>query len=99
MTLPQILEVVHRAYPDAFTRCCWDEEASRPIHGTGDTLAGFVVAEIAETYDQAADTATQLAEGERVLTRAGRTLSCLAAALRQQRIRPLEPTPKRKESS
>ena len=51
MKLNELLEIVHRAYPDETTRECWDAKKQRVRTGKGDTLAEFVVGEIADTFD------------------------------------------------
>ena len=39
MKLNELLEIVHRAYPDEHTRRCWDAKKRKVRTGTGDTLA------------------------------------------------------------
>jgi len=52
MTLNELLEIVHGAYPEEHTRLCWDETRRRVRTGTGDTLAEFVVGEVVDTYEE-----------------------------------------------
>ena len=70
MKLNELLEIVHRAYPDELTRKCWNREMQRPCGGAGDTLAEFIVREIADTYDAEASDEAQLDEALRVMRRA-----------------------------
>ena len=70
MKLNELLEIVHRAYPDEFTRECWDSRRQRARSGSGDTLAEFIVREIADTYDAEATDEAQLDEALRVMRRA-----------------------------
>ena len=60
MKLNALLEIVHRAYPDETTRECWDSRKQRARSGSGDTLAEFIVREIAETFDRTASDEGQL---------------------------------------
>ena len=60
MKLNALLEVVHRAYPDETTRECWDSRKQRARSGSGDTLAEFIVREIADTFDRTASDEDQL---------------------------------------
>ena len=50
MKLNELLEIVHRAYPDEHTRRCWDAKKRKVRTGAGDTLAEFIVREIADTF-------------------------------------------------
>ena len=70
MTLSELLEIVHRAYPSEDTRRCWDAKKQKVRTGAGDTLAEFIVREIAETYDAEASDEAQLDEALRVMRRA-----------------------------
>ena len=70
MKLNALLEIVHRTYPDETTRECWDSRKQRARSGSGDTLAEFIVREIAETYDAEASDEAQLDEALRVMRRA-----------------------------
>ena len=60
MKLNDILEIVHKAYPDEHTRRCWDAKKQKTRTGTGDTLAEFIVREIADTYAVDAPAENQL---------------------------------------
>ena len=71
MKINELMEIVHKAYPDEFTRNYWDEKKKQPDpHGSGDTLAKFIVMEIYETFDPRAKRAAQLKEAARVMRRA-----------------------------
>ena len=60
MKLNELLEIAHRAYPEEHTRLCWDAKKQKVRTGTGDTLAEFVVREIADTFDTDAPEENQL---------------------------------------
>ncbi len=60
MKLNELMEIVHRAYPDEHTRLCWDEKSQQTRGDQGDTLAEFIVREVAETYEATADTGEQI---------------------------------------
>lgn len=50
--LNTLMEVVHNAYPDEITREYWDSEVETPKSSSGDTLAEFIVRELADVYDK-----------------------------------------------
>ena len=60
MELNDLLEIAHRAYPEEHTRLCWDAKKQKVRTGTGDSLAEFVVREIADTFDADAPEENQL---------------------------------------
>lgn len=60
MKLNELLEIAHRAYPEEHTRLCWDAKRQKARTGTGDSLAEFVVQEIADTFDADAPEENQL---------------------------------------
>ena len=60
MKLNELLEIAHRAYPEEHTRLCWDAKKQKVRTGTGDSLAEFVVREIADTFDADAPEENQL---------------------------------------
>jgi uncharacterized protein YqgQ len=82
MKLNDLMEIVHKAYPDELTREYWESIESRmdPL-GSGDTLAEFVVREIADTYDSGATDKEQLYEAARVIRRAENDCARVAEAL------------------
>ena len=60
MKLNDLLEIAHRAYPEEHTRLCWDAKKQKVRTSTGDSLAEFVVREIADTFDADAPEENQL---------------------------------------
>lgn len=88
MELNAIMDIVHGAYPDAMTHNYWDPVLRRPAPGTGDTLAEFIVKEIADTYDGEAPHSTQLTEAIRVLERARSDVGSVITALEHARSLP-----------
>ena len=90
MKLDELLEIVHRAYPDGLTRACWNKARQRACGGAGDTLAEFIVREIADVYDASASDEDQLGEALRVVRRACAELAGVAAALEESFPRRLE---------
>ncbi len=84
MTLIELLDIVHHAYPDGATRECWDAERGRACSGSGDTLAEFIVREIADTYDASFSDEEQLAETVRVMERACGEIGDVIEALQSE---------------
>lgn len=84
MKLNELLEIVHRAYPDEQTRNCWDKDKQRARSGGGDTLAEFIVREIADGYDAAATDRAQIADALLAMHRAQGELDAVAKALDRQ---------------
>ena len=60
MTLNDLMEVVHAGYPEEHTLICWDAKRQKVRTGIGDTLAEFVVGEIADTYEETSTDDMQL---------------------------------------
>ena len=85
MKLNKLLEIVHRAYPDEMTRECWDSRSQRARSESGDTLAEFIVREIADTYDAEATDEAQLDEALRVTRRACTELTGVIEALEERK--------------
>jgi hypothetical protein len=82
MKLNAIMEIAHKAYPDEGTREYWDEMTGEVDEaGSGDTLAQFIVREIAETYDSGANDQEQIDEAARVIRRAENVMALVAEAL------------------
>ena len=79
--LNDLMEIVHNAYPDEFTREYWDEKKSMPKESSGDTLAEFIVREIHDTFDPKAAASAQLQEAARVMRTAERELGEIAEML------------------
>lgn len=88
MKLNAIMDIVHSAYPDAMTRNYWDPVQRRPAPGMGDTLAEFIINEIADTYDGEADHSIQITEAIRVLERGCSDLRSVITALENARSLP-----------
>ena len=62
----------------------YDTETGEPItHASGDGLAGFIVTELAETFDEKATDEDQLAEAARAMNRARLDLDNVIAALKR----------------
>ena len=85
MKLNALLEIVHRAYPEEHTRQCWDAKKQKVRIGTGDTLAEFVVGEIADTFDPDAPAEKQLDEALSAMRWACTELEAVIRALEERR--------------
>jgi hypothetical protein len=81
MKIQELLEIVHRSYPDGTTRDYWDEEMQGVTGGFGDQLAEFIVNEIADTYVETNTDEEQLDEALRVMRRACTDIGAVAEAL------------------
>lgn len=84
MKLNELLEIVHRAYPDEHTRRCWDAKKRKVRTGAGDTLAEFIVREIVDTYDAAATDRAQIADAVLAMNKAQGDLDAVAKALERR---------------
>ena len=84
MKLNELLEIVHRAYPDEHTRRCWDAKKRKVRTGAGDTLAEFIVREIVDTYDAAATDRAQIADAVLAMNKAQSDLDAVAKALERR---------------
>ena len=85
MTLNELLEIVHRAYPDEQTRLCWNAKKQKVLTGAGDTLAEFVVGEIADTFDPNLPTEKQLDEALSAMRWAYTELEAVIRGLEEHR--------------
>lgn len=85
MTLNELLEIVHRAYPDEQTRLCWNARKQKVRTGTGDSLAEFVVGEIADTFDPNVPTEKQLDDALSAMRWAAIELEAVIRALEERR--------------
>jgi hypothetical protein len=85
MKLNQLLEIVHGAYPDGATRACWDANRRKARTGMGDTLAEFVVRELADTYDGMATNDGQLNDALDAMRRAAGELGAVIIALEKRK--------------
>ena len=92
MRINELMEIVHRHYPDGYTRNYWDDEkgAPRPFGSSGDRLAKFIVQEITETYSADESSEEQLEEAMRVMRAAVDELERVIGGLRR-RQRELDP--------
>lgn len=83
LTLVQLLEAANSVYPDGQLSWYFDETTGAPINNPdgGDTLALFIVLELAETFDKNAERAAQLGEAIRVMERAASDVNGVVAAL------------------
>ena len=84
MTLNELLEIIHRAYPDELTRECWNEARQRACGGAGDTLAEFIVREIADSFDAKSTDRAQVADALLAMHRAQGELAAVAKALERR---------------
>lgn len=85
MTLLEILNIANDEYPDAYLTEYYDmTTGEHKQDGQGDTLAKFIVIELSETYDEAANTAWQLMEAARVLRMAETELHRMAEAFEEK---------------
>lgn len=85
MKLNQLMEVVHAGYPDGMTRLCWDKKGQRARGDQGDSLAAFIVAEIADSYDGMATTGEQLDDALDALRWATTELGAVIVALERRK--------------
>lgn len=85
MTLLEILNIANAEYPDAYLDEYYDTTTGRrKQNGQGDTLSQFIVIELSETYDEAANDAWQLMEAARVLRIAMLELQRLVRAFEEK---------------
>ena len=81
MKLNELLEVVHESYPEEHTRLCWDPVKQRVRKNSGDTLAQFIIAEIADTFDPSASDVKQLGDALDAMRWAAIELGSVISAL------------------
>ena len=83
MTLNQLICRAASVYPDAYPLVYWDQEVQEPKADPfgGDTLAQFVVQELADTFDEDADDATQIAAAVKAMQTAADDLAAVAHAV------------------
>jgi len=60
MELNELMKIVDTGFPDGMVRLCWDEQTQQARGDRGDTLAEFIVREIADTFDATAATSEQI---------------------------------------
>ena len=85
MKLNELLEIVHRAYPSEDTRRCWDAKKQKVRTGAGDTLAEFIVREIADTFEIDAPEENQLDAALSAMRRACIELTGVIEALEERK--------------
>lgn len=85
MKLNALLEIVHRAYPEEHTRQCWDAKRQQARGDQGDTLAEFIVREIADTFDPDAPAEKQIDEALSAMRWACTELDAVIRALEEHR--------------
>ena len=85
MKLNELLEFVHRAYPSEDTRRCWDAKKQKVRTGAGDTLAEFIVREIADTFEIDAPEENQLDAALSAMRRACIELTGVIEALEERK--------------
>ncbi|HLY73742.1 MAG TPA: hypothetical protein VKU80_06445 [Planctomycetota bacterium] len=86
MKLGEIVAAAGKFYPEDFIARYFDPVRERVCRlRAGDTLAGFIVAELLETYDKAAQGEAQVDEAVRVLEHAKRDLESSLRGLRELR--------------
>ena len=85
MKLNELLEIVHRAYPSEDTRRCWDANKQKVRTGAGDTLAEFIVREIADTFETDAPEASQFDSALCAMRRACTELTGVIEALEERK--------------
>lgn len=83
MKLSELINIANEHYDDGYLAMYFDFANDVPAlsDGQGDTLAEFVVAEIADTFDPDADDEDQLREAIRVMKAAARQLQVVADGL------------------
>ncbi len=84
MRLHQLVEAAGKCYPEEFVTRHFDpvRERVRRLRA-GDTLAGFIVAELLETYEPESADQEQVAEAIRVLEQAKTDLESSLRGLRE----------------
>ena len=89
MFLNDLIRIIDAAYPDSLIQQNWDfqDECPKADAETGDTLAVFIVQEIADTFEPDADDSEQLAGALRVIHQAIDDLEAVASALNRRIIK------------
>jgi hypothetical protein len=83
MFLNDLIRIINKAYPDDLIQQNWnfEDECPNADAETGDTLAVFIVQEIADTFEPDADDGEQMAGALRVIHQAIDDLEAVATAL------------------
>lgn len=88
MFLNDLIRIVDKAYPEGQIRENWNFEDECPAEKqTGDTLAVFIVQEIADTFEPEAEDGEQMAGALRVIHQAIDDLDRVANALNRRIVR------------
>lgn len=83
MKLTELIAIAHNAYPLGLTMSFNPQTGQPTPFQAGDTLADFIVLELAETFDPDEFTENQLGEALRVIEAAESDLACVSRALRK----------------
>ena len=85
MTLESLIRLVSKHYPDNYILAHWNSDTQKPransSEGRNDTLALFLVRELYDTYDDAADDKAQLATALHAVKRAENELATVRRGL------------------
>ena len=86
MTLNELITIAAATYPDGLILEYWDSVRNKPRKNAkaGDTLAQFIVQELADTFDKAATAEEQVATAGRAIERAAAELISVTAAIRRR---------------
>jgi hypothetical protein len=88
MKLIDLMKRANAGYPDEYLGQYFQYKTGEPVEGTGDTLAEFIVRELAETFDPDASDEDQIDQAVKVLEEATSDLNGVMAALRGQPMNP-----------
>lgn len=82
MTLNKLIRICNKYYDDGYLAMYWNFKKSKPVDThSGDTLALFIVREIADTYQEDLSDKKQLVEARRCMHSAMTQLDALSNAL------------------
>jgi hypothetical protein len=86
MFLNDLIRIINKAYPDDLIQQNWnfEDECPQADAETGDTLAVFIVQEIADTFEPDADDGEQMAGALRVIHQAIDDLDRVANTLNRR---------------
>ena len=79
----ELLNAANRGYPDGFLAEYYDIKTGKVKDGSGDTLAQFLVRELAETFDESQSSDFQINTALGIIDCAIRDLELVAAALQE----------------
>ena len=85
MTLLDLLNQANTGYPDGFLERYYLAGSGEPVANSGDTLAGFIVAELRDIFDPKETDENQLEEAARVLEKARADPASTISALEERR--------------